>query len=427
MGGDDIRLMAGETTVDLTSMAHGGAALGRDEAGRVLFVPYAIPGEKVHVRPAIGKRGYAHAELLEVLEPSAHRVQPCCPHFGRCGGCHFQHIAYSAQLDFKAEVVKDQLKRVGKFDGPPVEETLPSPSAWEYRNRVSLSLTSDGQLGFWSPLEERVIPIRECHIMRSELQSLYQDLDLDLPGLRRLTLRVGAVPDGEPDSAGDLLVVFEIDDVEPPELKADFAVSAAILLPTGESASLIGDRFLVEMCAGREWRVSPGSFFQVNPGAAEYLPRLVGELAALTGTESVLELYSGVGLLTGRLSAGADRVVGIEASPDAVADAAVNLEDTENVELYQGAVEEVLPALTDRAFQVVVLDPPRSGVEPAVIDALLEIGAGRIVYVSCDPATFARDARRLARGGYRLQTVRPVDMFPQTFHIETVSLLQARG
>ena len=170
--------------------------------------------------------------------------------------------------------------------------------------------------------------------------------------------------------------------------------------------------------------MSAGSFFQINRAAAEHLVLLVDELAALGGSESVLELYSGVGLFTAGLSAGSSRVVGIEVNPDAVADAAVNLDDTENVELYQGVAEEILPALADQPFQVVVLDPPRAGVEPAVIDALLALRAPRIVYVSCDPATFARDARRLARGGYRLQTVRPVDMFPQTYHVEMVSLLK---
>jgi 23S rRNA (uracil1939-C5)-methyltransferase len=405
-----------DLTISLTAMAHGGAALGRDQQGRVIFVPFAIPGETARVRPTKGKERYAHAELIEVLKLSPHRLEPRCPHYGRCGGCHFQHIAYPAQLVFKAEVVRDQLSRVGKFEDPPVETVLASPAAWEYRNSASFSPTEDGRLGYWSHSEEQVIPIDECHLLQPALLSLYQDLDLELPGLRRLTLRV--------DAYGDLLVLFETEDAEPPALEADFPVSAAILLPTGEAANLIGDNVLTERCGGREWQVSAGSFFQVNPPAAEHLVRLVNELAALSGCETVLELYSGVGLFTAGLSAASSRVMGIEASPDGVADAAVNLDETDNVELYQGPVEEILPDLTDQAFDLVVLDPPRTGVEPGVIDALGEIRAPRMVYVSCDPATFARDARRLARGGYRLRKVQPVDMFPQTFHVETVSLLE---
>jgi 23S rRNA (uracil1939-C5)-methyltransferase len=405
-----------ELTIGLTAMAHGGAALGRDQQGRVVFVPYAIPGETVRVRPTKGKERYTHAELIEVLEPSPHRLQPPCPHYGLCGGCHFQHIAYPAQLVFKTDVVRDQLSRVGKFENPPVEMALASPAEWEYRNSASFSPTEDGRLGYWSHSEEQVISIEECHLLQPALQSLYRDLDLELPGLRRLTLRV--------DAYADLLVLFETEDAEPPALEADFPVSAAILLPTGEAANLIGDNYLTERCAGREWQVSAGSFFQVNPPAAEHLVRLVNSFAALSGSEAVLELYSGVGLFTAGLSAASSRVVGIEASPDAVADAAVNLDETENVELYQGPVEEILPALAEQAFEVVVLDPPRTGVEPAVIDALDTIRPRRMVYVSCDPATFARDARRLTRSGYRLRKVQAVDMFPQTFHVETVSLLE---
>jgi 23S rRNA (uracil1939-C5)-methyltransferase len=404
-----------EQTIELTAMAHGGSALGRGEHGRVIFVPFAIPGETVQVRPDEGKARYAYAELVDVLQPSPHRIEPRCRHFGTCGGCHFQHIAYPGQLAFKAEVVRDQLGRVGKFTDPPVREMISSPAEWGYRISATFHPSEEGRLGYWSHVEGRVIPIYECHIIQPTLWQLFEDLDLDLTGILHVTLRVGA--------DDDLLIALETEDVEPPELEVDVPVSVAMVLPTGEAANLIGDNYLVQHCAGRQWRVSAGGFFQVNLGAAEHLVHQVNRLAALEGHGIVLELYNGVGLFTAPLSAAAERVVGIEANPDAVSDAAVNLEDTDNVELYQGAVEEILPVLVDVPFDVVVLDPPRGGVEPEVIDDLLEIRASRIVYVSCDPATFARDARRLAAGGYRLAEVTPVDMFPQTYHIETVSLL----
>jgi 23S rRNA (uracil1939-C5)-methyltransferase len=404
-----------EQTIELTAMAHGGSALGRGEHGRVIFVPFAIPGETVQVRPDEGKARYAYAELVDVLQPSPHRIEPRCRHFGTCGGCHFQHIAYPGQLAFKTEVVRDQLGRVGKFTDPPVCEMISSPAEWGYRTSVTFHPSEEGRLGYWSHVEERVIPIDECPIIQPILWQLFEDLDLDLTGILHVTLRVGG--------DDDLLIALETEDVEPPELEVDVPVSVAMVLPTGEAANLIGDNYLVHHCAGRRWRVSAGGFFQVNLGAAEHLVRQVNRMAALEGHEIVLELYSGVGLFTATLSAGAERVVGVEANPDAVSDAAVNLEDTDNVELYQGSVEDILPALLDVPFDVVVVDPPRGGVDPEVIDSLLEIRASRIVYVSCDPATFARDARRLAAGGYRLAEVVPVDMFPQTYHIETVSLL----
>jgi 23S rRNA (uracil1939-C5)-methyltransferase len=407
--------MMEQQTIELTAMAHGGSALGRDEHGRVIFVPFAIPGETVRVRPSEGKAHFAHAELLEVLQPSPHRVEPRCRHFGTCGGCHFQHIAYPGQLKFKTEVVRDQLERVGKFSDPPVREIVSSPAEWGYRISATFHPSQEGRLGYWSHIEERVIPIYECHIIQPILWQLFEDMDLDLTGILHVTLRVGR--------DDDLLVALETEDVEPPSLEVDFPVSVAMVLPTGEAANLVGDNYLVERCAGREWRVSAGSFFQVNLGAAEHLVRFVDRLAGLSGPEVVLELYSGVGLFTATLSAQAQRVIGIEFNPDAISDAAVNLEDTDNVELYQGDVEEVLPALTSIPFDVVVIDPPRGGIDPSVIDCLLEIRASRIFYVSCDPATFARDARRLVRGGYQLHEVSPVDMFPQTYHIESVSLL----
>lgn len=404
-----------EQIIELTAMAHGGSALGRGEGGRVVFVPLAIPGETVRVRLREGKARFSYADLVEVLQPSPYRIAPRCRHFGACGGCHFQHIAYPGQLMFKAEVVRDQLERVGRFVEPPVRAVLPSPDQWGYRMSATFYPTGDGRLGYWSQLEQQVIPIDECHIIRPLLWHLFEDLDLDLTGVLNLTLRAGA--------DDDLLIALDVEDVEPPELEVDFPVSVAMVLPTGEAANLVGDNYLVQRCAGREWRVSAGGFFQVNPGAAEHLVRLVGEMAAPTGEETVLELYCGGGLLTGTLSATAKRVIGIESNPDAVSDATVNLEDTDNVELYQGAVEEVLPALTGTSFGVVVLDPPRIGVDPTVIDGLLEVRANRIVYVSSDLATFARDAQRLARGGYRIQDVAPIDAFPQTYHVATVSLL----
>jgi 23S rRNA (uracil1939-C5)-methyltransferase len=407
--------MMEEQTIEVTAMAHGGSALGRDVHGRVIFVPFAIPGETVRVHTGEGRARYAYAELVEVLQPSPHRIEPRCRHFGTCGGCHYQHIAYPSQLKFKTEVVSDQLERVGKFTDPPVHETLSSPAQWGYRISATFHPSEEGRLGYWSHLEERVIPIYECHIIQPILWQLFEDLDLDLTGILHVTLRVG--------DDDDLLVALETEDVEPPALEVDFPVSVAMVLPTGEAANLVGENYLAERCAGRAWRVSAGSFFQVNLGAAEHLVHLVGQKAGLSGHEAVLELYSGVGLFTATLSAAAQRVAGIESNPDAVSDAGVNLEDTDNVELYQGPVEEILPALTGIPFDVVVIDPPRGGVDPTVIDSLLEIRAPRIVYVSCDPATFARDARRLVRGGYQLGEVSPVDMFPQTYHIETVSLL----
>ncbi|MFQ5398222.1 MAG: class I SAM-dependent RNA methyltransferase [Anaerolineae bacterium] len=405
-------------TLELTAMANGGAALGRDGQGRPVFVPFTIPGETVQARIVSEKRQFARAVLVAVVAASPDRIEPRCPHFGQCGGCHFQHIAYERQLELKREVAADQLRRIGGLKDALVRPTLAHPDPWAYRVDVSLSQTPEGGLGYWSPLLRRVMPIDTCPIIHPRLQELWHDFDLELPGLRKLTLRVG--------DDGALLAALEVEGVEPPELAVDFPVSVAIVLPDRTAASLVGDSFLVRSVKGRAFRVSPGCFFQPSPAAAEQLVDSVLRLAGLTGVETVVELYSGVGMLTSFLSTAAARVIGVELNPDAVADAAVNLEETENVTLYQGTAEEVLPLL-EASPEVMVVNPPGAGMSAAVIKAVAAKASARLVYVSADVATLARDGRLLKKAGYRLVEVQPVDMRPQTFHVDSVSLWLADG
>ncbi|HEX6384964.1 MAG TPA: TRAM domain-containing protein, partial [Anaerolineae bacterium] len=333
-------------TLDLTSMAHGGAAIGKDKRGRPVFVPYGIPGEKVRVAITDDKKKYAHAEIVEILKASPDRVEPRCPHFGPCGGCHFQHMRYEAQLKVKQDVVADQLERVGGLKKVRVRPTLPNPNPYAYRIDMILSPAAEGGLGYWSPALQEVIPIQVCPISHPRLVELKQDVDLDLPGLRKLILRIGV------DEA--LLAAIEVEGVEPPELEADFPVSVAIVLPDNTAASLVGDHYIVQAVKGRDFRVSPGCFFYPSPPAAEHIVDTTLKYAALNGTETVVEAYSGVGTLTAFLSAAAGQVIAVEVNPDAVADAAVNLEDTDNVSVYQGYVEDVLPTLDVRGNVMVV-------------------------------------------------------------------------
>lgn len=400
-------------TLKLTSMAHGGSAVGRDKAGRPVFVPYAIPGEQVRVRIMTQKQNYAQAELLEVLEPSPERAEPRCPHFGVCGGCHLQHMSYARQLQAKQEVVRDQLQRIGGLKNAKVLPTLPHPTPWHYGLEMSFSPVPEGGLGLWAPSLRQVMPIEICYIIDSSLIELLHVIDLDLPGLRKLTLRR--------DDDGAMLAALEVEEVEPPELEVDFPVSVAIVLPDNTAASLIGDPYLVRMTKGQTFRVSPGCVFPSSPAAAEQIIDTVLAYARLTGPETVLEGYSGVGMLTAFLSPQAAEVVCIEANPDAVADAAVNLEDTNNVTVYEGFAEEVLPALTLRP-DVAIINPPGDGLSPTALKALVAKTAGRIVYVSSEVATLARDGKQLSRAGYRLIEVQPIDTTPQTYQVETVSL-----
>jgi 23S rRNA (uracil1939-C5)-methyltransferase len=402
-----------------TDMAHGGSALGRHE-GKVIFVPYALPGEEVVVKITEDKRRYAHARVLDVRTPSPDRVTPPCPYFGECGGCQWQHAAYEAQLAYKGSVVRDQLVRLGRFEDPPVRETLASPDPWHYRNHAQFSIDGRGRLGFQAASSHRIVPVEECLLLHPLLDELFFSLELgtddELPPLRGISLRAGV-------NTGDQMIVFEPAGERVPALEVDFAVSCVLLQKDGPPINLIGNNFITERVAGRTFRVSARSFFQVNTPQAETLVRCVTDYLDLTGHDSVLDLYSGVGLFALSLADRAEHVVGIEGNSGAAADFVFNAEEMEadNVTILAGPVEEVLADL-EMPVDAAVMDPPRTGVDQEALAALARLAPERIVYVSCDPATLARDGRALAEAGYALEVIQPVDMFPQTYHVETVSL-----
>jgi 23S rRNA (uracil1939-C5)-methyltransferase len=406
--------------LELTTMAHGGAALGRHE-GRAIFVPYALPGETARVEITEDKGRYAFARPVEVLTPSPDRVESPCPYFGLagCGGCQWQHADYEAQLRFKAEIVADQLARIGKIADALVHPTIPDPEGWAYRNHAQFHPASGGGLGFRAAAGNRTVAIDACLILHPLLSDLYDNLDLEIEGLKRLSLRAGT-------QTGDRMLVFEMNDDLPPSLESDLPVSCVLLLSDGVHANLIGSNHITEIVAGRSYRISAPSFFQVNTTQAGQLVRLVTETLDLQGGETVLDAYCGVGLFTVQLAQRADLVIGIESAPAAVDDLLENTAAFDNVEVAEGPVEAALPDL-DIPIDAAVVDPPRAGLDRFALDVLVDRAPARLVYVSCDPATLARDAKRLAAGGYRLAEVQPVDMFPQTHHVESVALFTHGG
>jgi len=399
----------------LERMAHGGEAIGRHE-GKVVFVPFGIPGEVVEVELVEDRGSYARGRIREVIVPSPARRDPPCPHFGECGGCHLQHMSEEAQRQFKAEVVRDQLRRIGKIPDPPVRPTIPSPDPLGYRNQVQFSVAPDGRLGFQAMRSHRVVPISRCWIAHPMLQELYEALDIEGLALRRVTLRCGV-------RTGDRMVILETEGDEAPLLETDLRVSLVLLTADEKAIPLIGLDYLTEEVGGFVFRISAPSFFQTNTPVAEQIARLVVEWADLHGTEAVLDAYCGVGLFAAHLAPFARRVVGIEAHPAAAADAQHNLARFPHVEIRVGTVEAVAPTL-EGPFEVVVVDPPRAGCSREALEALRRLDPRRWIYVSCDPATLARDARWILDAGYRLREVQPFDMFPQTYHIETVSLFE---
>ena len=406
-------------TVELTTMAHGGDALGRHQ-GKVIFVPYAIPGEVVRAEITDDREHYAFARLVEVLEPSVHRVPPPCPYFGhgQCGGCQWQHIEYEAQLRFKAAVLTDQLERIGDADAPTVQPTVADETGWAYRNHAQFRPAAGEGLGFQraSGFEggRDTVAIEYCLILHPLLSDLYGVIDLDVEDLVRLVLRAGTATE-------DLLIGFEMKEDKAPALESDEAVSCVLLLREGGYANLIGNNYITEVVAGHNYRISAPSFFQVNTPQAAQLVRVALRYLNLEGGETVLDAFCGVGLFTTHVAEHSGLVIGVESAPAAIDDLLVNTEDRDNIEIVEGAVEDVLPEIS-ADVDAVLLDPPRGGVDRLALDALATLGPERVVYVSCDPATLARDAKRLRRGGYRLAETQPVDMFPQTYHVESVSL-----
>lgn len=402
-----------ELEINLTTLTYGGEALGRLPDGRAVFVPFALPGERVRARVVEEKARYLRADLVEVLSPSSQRVEPRCAHYGLCGGCHLQHLSYEGQAGAKSDILGDQLRRLAGIDNPPVRETVAS-QPWEYRNHVQFHLTPEGKLGYHPLHAGEVFPIRECHLPQPLISQIWPQLEFEgLPGVERIGLRQG--------DDGDLQLILESSDPRPPEIGIEeLDISVVHVSPAG-SLVLAGSPATTLTVLGRPFQVSAGSFFQVNSSMAEKMVAHVLEEARLPVGAVVMDVYCGVGLFSAFLASYAQRLIGIEASPQACDDFVVNLDEFDHVELYQAPAEAVLPALQVTP-DLVLVDPPRAGLGRHVLQALIGLSAPLLVYVSCDPATLARDAKHLKQGGYQLQQVTPFDMFPQTYHIESISI-----
>jgi 23S rRNA (uracil1939-C5)-methyltransferase len=383
-------------TIKLHDMAFEGSSLGRDD-GRVVFADFGIPGEEVVVELEQTRRHFWNGRVVEVLDRSEHRIDPPCPYFGVCGGCQWQHIAYEEQVALKRHIVTEQLRRIGKFDDPPVSETLPAPEPYGYRNHARFTITDDGELGYVSRAGHgrQFMRIEHCMLMHPWINDALASLQGRAAGKHQVTIRYGI-------NTGDAYIHPDQTSVDPdlPPARTSF------------EEALLGQRF----------RVSGPSFFQTNTRQAERLIELVRDRLKLTGRETLVDAYAGVGTFAVLLAPYVREVVAIEESASATADAAVNLEGVPNVTFYQGKVEHILGRL-DIHPDTIILDPSRPGCHRNTLRAVVAFKPKRLVYVSCNPATLARDLQQLCDDGYRLLDVTPVDMFPQTYHIEAVATL----
>ena len=358
------------------------------------FASRTIPGERLRVRIRRHRREWIAVDVLEVLEPSPDRVEPRCPLFSECSGCQLQHVAYPRQLSLKRDIVAEQLRAHGGFADPPVSPPLGADDPWYYRNHGRFTV-EDGRLGFVRHFRRQFLPVPHCYIMEPGINAVLDQLQGRLHGATQCNVRVG-----RPDGA--------------------LMIQPKMTLPDAPPS---GQTQLTEMLLGHRFQVSAAAFFQVNRAQAERLIELVRERIEPRPDGVVIDAYGGVGTFAVLLAPHVGSVISIEESGPAVADARVNTQGLTNVELRLGKTEDVLSAIPG-PVDAIVLDPPRSGCQPAALQAVIEHGPRRVVYVSCEPETLARDLRVLVDAGYTLLEVQPVDMFPQTHHIECVATLR---
>jgi len=448
--------------IEITGLSHVGEGVGRRQ-GLVMFVPLVVPGERVRVEITAVGRTFARGRLVEVLERSRTRVEPGCALFGDCGGCHLLHIDYPEQLRWKTVQVRDALTRLGGLGEVPVANTLGMNEPRHYRNKAHFHVSRDSgrlALGFLARGSHRVtcfvdadggsgcllvqrdllrVAARAAALLESLRVPLY-DWETQRGYLRNLLLRRAAATGeimlvlvtGRQNWPGEREFAERLTAEEPGVVSVIRNVNALetreLLGP--ENRVRAGEPAITEHLGGLKFRIGPASFFQVNPEQAEKTYEIARLFAGLTGKETVVDAYSGIGTIALFLASRAKSVIGFEALPAAVADAQENAlrNGIKNVRFEQGAVEDLLPewAARGRRVDVAVLDPPRRGCGPAALEALGRLRPRRVVYVSCAPATLARDLGRLAELGFDVVKVQPVDMFPQTHHIECVVSLKRK-
>ena len=442
-------------TLKIEDLSSEGLGVGRCEDGMALFVKDTVIGDVVEAKIMKMKKNYGFARMMQIIEPSKDRIIPPCPVARQCGGCQIQAMSYDAQLAFKQKKVKNNLERIGGFTELPMEPIIGMETPFRYRNKAQFPVgrTRDGKLaaGFYAGRTHSIIPCRDCllgaevnekilQIVLGHMEKYQIDPYDEATGkglVRHVMTRVGF-------ATGQIMVCIVINGKTLPaaeklveELCSVSGMTSITLNINKEKTNVImgkklvllwGQEYIEDTIGNVRFHISPLSFYQVNPRQTEKLYGKALEYANLTGKETVWDLYCGIGTISLFLAQKAKQVYGVEIVPEAIRDAKQNAElnHFSNADFFVGKAEEVLPekyAKEGIFADVIVVDPPRKGCEESVLETMLQMAPKRIVYVSCDSATLARDLKYLCERGYQLTKVCPVDMFGNTVHVETVVLL----
>lgn len=424
--------------VQIEKPIYGGAFLARAE-GKAVFVPLTLPGEQARVRITQSKRGYDTADPDEILSAAPERIAPACPHFGTCGGCNYQHANYASQLEFKQTILRETLQRGGVT--PPAAIKVLAANPWQYRNRIRLAFDASGKIGYRGRRSNAIIPISECPIAAQLiLRAAKEFADVSSTfGPEFKPIEITLFCDAEETAVLASVGVAGSGHPGLPKSKSwfdDFAGTVHAAVPALKGVELAPEGFaaqpartlaqwgatsLTYRAAGFDYRVDQGAFFQINRFLVD---DLVNQVTAGYKGKLAWDLFAGVGLFARRLTASFDSVVAVESAPTATQALAANLKDTCGTPARSTTLDFLRTFRPDRPTSsipdLVVVDPPRTGLGPEITASLARLGAPAMVYVSCDPATLARDLQALISSGYAIASVALADMFPQTFHLETL-------
>lgn len=449
-----------EYILDVVAQGYEGEGIAKIDDTFPIFIEGALKGEKIKAKIVKTKKSFGYGKLLEVVEPSSERCTPKCSTYKKCGGCKLQHSTYKEQLNFKYERVKDCISKIGKLDNGIVKYPLGMENPWRYRNKVQLPIgliNGELKIGFFAPRSHEIINIDTC-LIQDEIAD--KVIELTREWIKKNNIKPYNI-DGKYDESGvlrhimirrgfttkEVMVVIVTNGKELPA-KAEFVELMIENIPGlksiiqninskptnvilgNECITLWGEPTISDYIGKFKFNISPLSFFQVNPIQTEVLYGKALEYAQLSGEETVFDAYCGAGTITLFLSQKAKRVYGVEIIPQAIENANINAKENnvDNVEFFVGESEVVIPNLINKGVEadVVVVDPPRKGCDIKLLEAITNIEAERIVYVSCDPSTLARDLAILENNGYRTIEVQPVDMFPNTAHIECVAKIEKK-